>query len=86
MIRGKFSILLLACLSFLFLNGCNEQPREESTKSDHRTTHEPASPQDDIQNDIREGGLRDPGGARDVRQEMQEQKEQQQKELNEIDQ
>lgn len=85
MIRHKFPTLLLACLSFLVLSGCNEQPKDVSSKSP-RTTNEPASPQDDIQNDIREGGLRDPGGARDVRQEMQDHKEQQQQELNEIDQ
>jgi hypothetical protein len=85
MIRRKFPILLLACLSFLVLNGCNEQPKDVSSKSD-QTSREPVSPQDDINNDIREGGLKDPGGARDVRQEMQEQKERQQQELNEIDQ
>lgn len=85
MIRRKFPILLLACLSFLVLNGCNEQAKDVSSGS-RQTKHEQSSPQDDIQNDIREGGLKDPGGARDVRQEMQEQKEQQQQDLNEIDQ
>jgi hypothetical protein len=83
MIRLKISIVLLGGL---LLVGCtSEEPKDVSAKQ-HRRTHESTSSQDDIQNDIRGGGLKDPGGARDVRQEMQDQQQQQQQELDETNQ
>ena len=83
----KAIVALVFVLSLLV--GCRhadedaaEKPKARQTESEPR----PASDREQIESEVREGGLKNPGGAKDVRQETEEQQKEQQKQADDANQ
>ena len=71
----RIALMLLAVL----LAGCGtaEKPKAHPAEQSER---------EQIESEVREGGLKDPGGAKSLRDEAAEQQREQQEQINEIDQ
>ena len=74
-------ILLLALPAF----GCNKASEETATKAKTKT-EKPASEQEQIESEVREGGLKDPGGAKSLREESAQQQQEQQEQADDTNQ
>lgn len=71
----------ILCLSFI---GCGQQTAGKDVKLPSHAKPQPQK-SDDITNDIRDGNLANPGGAKDVAAEENERLKEMKKELNEAD-
>ena len=77
-------LLILAPLA-----GCRHPEEEAAEKPGAQRTEseaQPASDREQIESEVREGGFKDPGGAKDVRQETEEQQKEQQQQADETNQ
>lgn len=75
-------------LVFCVFAGCRhaddaaEKPKADRSAGESR----PASDHEQIESEVREGGLKDPGGAKDVRQETEQQQKEQQQQADDTNQ
>lgn len=70
------ALMFLLCL----LTSCSGKP-----EADTSTKKKQPSDREQIESEVREGGLRDPGGAKDVRDQAAEDQKQQQEEAQKVD-
>lgn len=82
----RLAILILA---LGLIAGCHKAEDETAEKpKKQRTEQRESTPsdQEQIENEVREGGLKDPGGAKSVRDEAADQQKEQQDQANQADQ
>ena len=83
-------IIVVLLLAIALIAGCRKADDETSTDKSkaHRTEENsrPASDKEQVESEVREGGLKDPGGAKDVRKETEEQQKEQQQEADQANQ
>jgi hypothetical protein len=80
----KFSAYLVCCLSLFSWIGCGGSAAPVHHKS--ASQREQEREHEDVLNEVRKGGLKDPGGARGVREEMDQQRLEQKKDMEEVNQ
>lgn len=82
----RFIAVLL--LAMVMIAGCRASDKETSSSRHkaQRTEESRPSEKDQIESEVREGGLKDPGGARSLRDEANQQQQQQQEEADHVDQ
>ena len=81
--------VLAAILAFFVLLGCQKtQHKEVESKpapADSSGSERKPSERDQLESEVREGGLKDPGGAKSLREESADQQKEQQEQAEQVD-
>lgn len=81
----KFSAYLICSLSLFHWIGCgggSEAPIHHKSTSQREQQRE----HEDVLDEVRKGGLKDPGGARGIREQMEQQRLEQKKDMEDVNQ
>jgi hypothetical protein len=78
--------ILALVLGVALVMGCRKADDESAKKARPEREAGQPSEKDQVESEVREGGLKDPGGAKSLRDESNQQQQEQQEQVNQVDQ